>query len=116
MSLGSLRSHSTSCTRLHSLTRASPPSFGDVVVVRQALKKPPSLENRGTTRVCLGHDRRVSGGVLVVSVVDGLLQEVCSAKFRRLGAKVGQPWRLCAHPQDVAKAAYVRGTGEVKWK
>ena len=56
------------------------PSFGDVVVVHQALKKPLSFENRGTTGVCLGHDSRVSGGVLVVLVVDGFLQEVCSAK------------------------------------
>ena len=35
------------------------------VMVHQALKKPPSFENRGTTRVCLGHDSRVSGGVIV---------------------------------------------------
>ena len=45
------------------------PSSGDVVVVHQALKKPPSFENRGTTGVCLGHDNRVAGGVLVVCVV-----------------------------------------------
>ena len=32
------------------------------VVVHQALKKPPSFENRGTTGVCLGHDSRVAGG------------------------------------------------------
>ena len=68
------------------------PSLGDVVVLHQAPKKPPSFENRGRMGVCLGHDSRVSGGVLVVSVVDGLLWEVCSAKVRRLGEKVGQSW------------------------
>ena len=42
-------------------------------------KKPPSFENRGTTGVCLGaHDSRIGGGVLVVSVVNGELKEVCS--------------------------------------
>ena len=30
------------------------PSFGDVVVVHQALKKPPSFENRRSTGICLG--------------------------------------------------------------
>ena len=30
--------------------------------------------------VCLGHDNRIAGGVLVVSVVNGVLREVCSAK------------------------------------
>ena len=73
------------------------PVFLHVVVVHQALMKPPSFENRGTTGVCLGHDGRVSGGVLVVSVVDGLLQEVCSAKVRELCEKIGQSWRLHVH-------------------
>ena len=91
------------------------PHFGDVVVVHQALKKPPSFENRGVTGICLGHDNRVAGGVLVVSVVNGVLREVCSAKVRRLGEKVGQAWRLHVHPQDSAKAAYVNSTGDVKW-
>ena len=44
--------------------------------------------------MCLGHDSRVSGGALVVLAVDGLLQEVCSAKFRRSGENIGQLWRL----------------------
>ena len=35
------------------------PHFGDVVVVHQAFKKPPSFENRGVTGVCLGHDQEV---------------------------------------------------------
>ena len=38
------------------------PNFGDVVVVHQALKKPPAFENRGTTGVCLGdsvHSRQI---------------------------------------------------------
>ena len=67
------------------------PHFGDVVVVhqaRQAFKKPPSFENRGVTGVCLGHDSRIAGGVLVVSVVNDELKEVCSAKVRNLGEKV----------------------------
>ena len=91
------------------------PNFSDFVVVHQALKKPPSFENRGTTEVCLGHGSGVGGGVLVVSVINGTLREVCSAKVRRLGEKVGQAWRLHVHPQDSAKAAYVNSTGEVKW-
>ena len=37
------------------------PHFGDVVVVHQAFKKPPSSENPGETGVCLGHDSRVAG-------------------------------------------------------
>ena len=90
------------------------PHFGDVVV-HQAFKKPPSFENRGVTGVCLGHDSRIAGGVLVVSVVNGELKEVCSAKVRNLGEKVGQAWRLHVHPQDSAKAAYVNRKGEVKW-
>ena len=89
------------------------PHFGDVVV-HQAFKKPPSSENRGATGVCLGHDRRVAGGVLVVSVVNGELKEVCSAKVRSLDEKVGQAWRLHVHPQDSSKAAYVNRKGEVK--
>ena len=91
------------------------PHFGDVVVVHQASKKPPSFENRGVTGVCLGHDSRIAGGVLVVSVVNGELKEVCSAKVRVLGEKVGQAWRLHVHPQDSSKAAYVNRKGEVKW-
>ena len=66
------------------------PHFGDVVVMHHAFKKAPSFENRGTTGVCLGHDSRIAGGVLVVSVVNGELKEVCSAKVRTLGEKVGQ--------------------------
>ena len=65
--------------------------------------------------MCLGHDNRIAGGVLVVSVVNGELKEVCSAKVRNLGEKVGQAWRLHVHPQDSAKAAYVNRKGEVKW-
>ena len=74
-----------------------------------------SLENRGVTGVCLGHDSRIAGGVLVVSVVNGELKEVCSAKVRNLGEKVGQAWRLHVHPQDSSKAAHVNRKGEVKW-
>ena len=57
------------------------PHFGDVVVVRQAFKKPPSFENRGVAGVCLGHGSRIAGGALV-SAVNGELKEVCSAKIR----------------------------------
>ena len=92
------------------------PHFGDVVVVHQALKKPPSFENRGVTGVCLGHDSRIAGGVLsCLRIVNGELKEVCSAKVRNLGEKVGQAWRLHVHPQDSSKAAYVNRKGEVKW-
>ena len=91
------------------------PHFGDVDVVHQAFKKPPSFENRGVTGVCLGHGSRIAGGVLVVSVVNGELEEVCSAKVRNSGEKVGQAWRLHVHPQDSSKAAYVNRKGEVKW-
>ena len=91
------------------------PHCGDVVVVHQAFKKPPRFENRGVTGVCLGHDSRIAGGVLVVSVVNGELKEVCSAKVRNLRDKVGQSWRLHVHPQDSTKAAYVNRKGEVKW-
>ena len=91
------------------------PHFGDVVVVHQAFKKPPSFENRGVTGVCLGHDSRIAGGALVVSVVNGELKEACSAKVRSLGEKVGQAWRLHVHPQDSSKATYVNRKGEVKW-
>ena len=45
-----------------------------------SLKKPPSFD-------CLGHDSRVSGAVLVVSVVYGTLREVYSAKVRQLGER-----------------------------
>ena len=58
--------------------------------------------------VRLGHDSRIAGGVLVVSVVNGELKEVCSAKVRNLGEKVGQAWRLHVHLQDSTKAAYVK--------
>ena len=71
-------------------------------------------ENRGVTGVCLGHDNRVSGGVLVVSVINGFLREVCSAKVRRLGEKVGQASRLHAHPQNSSKATYVNSSADVK--
>ena len=91
------------------------PHFGDVVVVHHAFKKPPSFENRGSTGVCLGHDSRIAGGFLVVSVVNGELKEVYSAKVRKLGERVGQAWRLHVHPQDSARAAYVNRAGEVKW-
>ena len=63
----------------------------------------------------LGHDSRIASGVLVVSVVNGELKEVCSAKLRNLGEKVGQAWRLHVHPQDSSKATYVNRKGEVKW-
>ena len=91
------------------------PHFGDVVVIHQAFKKPPSFENRGTTGVCLGHDTRIAGGVLVVSVVNGEMKEVCSAKVRKLGERVGQAWRLHVHPQDATRSAYVNRKGDVKW-
>ena len=83
--------------------------------MRHAFKKPPFFENRGTTGVCLGHDSRIAGGVLVVSVANGELKEVCSAKVRALGEKVGQAWRLHVHPQDSTKAAVCESQGEVKW-
>ena len=91
------------------------PHFGDVVVVHQALKKPPSFENRGVTGVCLGHDNCIAGGVLVVSVVNGALREVCSAKVHRLSEKVGQALRLHVDPRDSSKATYVNSSGDVKW-
>ena len=91
------------------------PHFGDVVVIHQAFKKPPSFENRGSTGVCLGHDTRIAGGVLVASVINGELKEVCSAKVRKLGERVGQAWRLHVHPQDSTRAAFVNRKGEVKW-
>ena len=56
------------------------PHFGDVVVVHQAFKKPPSFENRGVTGVCLGHDNRIAGGVVVVSVINGELKECVLCK------------------------------------
>ena len=52
--------------------------------------------------------------MIVVSVINGALREVCSAKGRRLGEKVGQAWQLHVHPQDSAEAASVNSTGEVK--
>ena len=83
------------------------PHFGDVVVMHHAFKK-PSFENRGITSVCLGHDTCIAGGVLVVSVVNGELKEVCSER-------VGQAWRLHVHPQDSSRSAYVNRKDEVKW-
>ena len=65
--------------------------------------------------MCLGHDTRIAGGVLVVSVINGELKEVCSAKVRKLGERVGQAWRLHVHPQDSSRATYVNRKGEVKW-
>ena len=65
--------------------------------------------------MCLGHDSRIAGGVLVMSVINCELKEVCSAKVCTLGEKVGQAWRLHVHPQDSSKAAYVNRKGEVKW-
>ena len=59
------------------------PNFGDVVVVHKHLKKPPAFQDRGTKGVYLGHDSRVPGGVLVVSVKDGILEEICSAQVRK---------------------------------
>ena len=88
------------------------PHFGDVVVIHHAFKKPPSFENRGSTGVCLGHDTRIAGGVLVVSVINGELKEVCSAKVRKLGECVGKAWRLHVHPQDSSRAAYWIRTGK----
>ena len=80
------------------------PHFGDVVVVHQAFKKPPSFENRGVTEPCLGHDSRIAGGVLVVSVVNGELNEVCSAKVRNLGERLVRPgasmFILKTHPRQ----------------
>ena len=67
------------------------------------------------TGVCLGHDTRIAGGVLVVSVTNDELKEVCSAKVRKLGERVGQAWRLHVHPQDATRSAYVNRKGEVKW-
>ena len=58
---------------------------------------------------------RIAGGVLVVSVINGELKEVCSAKVRKLGERVGQAWRLHVHPQDSTRAAYVNRKGDVKW-
>ena len=113
MSMGRIHSHTQSYRNSHQQSAA--PHFGDVVVMHHAFKKPPSFENRGTTGVCLGHDSRIAGGVLVVSVVNGELKEVCSAKVRTLGEKFGQAWRLHVHPQDMTKAAYVNRKGEVKW-
>ena len=55
------------------------------------------------------------GGIVVVSVINGELKEVCSAKVRKLGEKVGQAWRLHIHRQDSSRAAYVNRKGEVKW-
>ena len=61
------------------------------------------------------HGWRCVGCMMLVSVVDGLPHQVCSAKVQRLGEKVGHPWRLHVHPQNVTEAAYVRSSGEVKW-
>ena len=89
------------------------PHFGDVVVVHQPFKKPPSFGSCGVAGAHLGHDNRVAGGVLVVSAVNGALKEVCSTKVRPLGEKAGKAWRLHVHPQDPYRAAYVNRSGEV---
>ena len=60
-------------------------------------------------------DNHVAGGALLVSVVNGALKEVCSAKVRPIGEKAGQAWRLHVHPQDPSRAAYLNRSGEVKW-
>ena len=73
------------------------PHFGDVVVMHHAFKKPP--------------DSRIAGGVLVVSVVNGELKEMCSAKVRTLGEKVGQAWRLHVHPQGHDKGCVCESQG-----
>ena len=93
------------------------PNFGDVVVVHQALKKPPPFENRVATGVCLGYCHMKTGlrGGGACGFCDQWDCEVCSAKVRRLGEKVGQAWRLHVHLQDSTKAAYDCSTGEVKW-
>ena len=70
----------------------------------------------GGWRTCIPiDDSRIARGVLIVSVINGELKEVCSAKVRNLGEKVGQAWRLHVHPQDSSKAAYVNRNGEDKW-
>ena len=84
----------------HSLTRVFLVSEMWWLRIVEPLKK-TSFENRGTTGVCLGHDSRVSGGVLVVSVVDGLFHEVCSAKIPKSGEKIGQFWRSHVHLQGI---------------
>ena len=88
------------------------PHFGDVVVVHQAFKKPPSLKIV-VSQVCAWD--MTAALSLVASVVNGELKEVCSANVRELGEKIGQAWRLHVHPQDSSKAAYVNRKGEVKW-
>ena len=62
--------------------------------------------------MCLGHDSRIAGAVLDSCLsVNGEPKEVCSAKVRNLGEKVGQAWRLHVHPPDSSKAAYVNQEG-----
>ena len=56
----------------------------------------------------------MAGGVLVVSVVNGALKEVCSAKVRTLG-EGGTGMELHVHPQDSSRATYVNHKGDVKW-
>ena len=41
------------------------------------LRNRPLLRIVGRQGVCLGHDTRIAGGVLVVSVINGELKEVC---------------------------------------
>ena len=94
---------------------ASHPLFGDVVVVRRFLKKPPSFEDRGITGVCLGHNPLVSGGVTVGTIMDGFFNVIVTAKVRKLGERRPQRWKLHIHPTDPKAAAYVRNDGEVKW-
>ena len=48
-------------------------------------------------------------------MINGEMKEVCSAKVRKLGERVGQAWRLHVHPQDATRSAYVNRKGEVKW-
>ena len=94
---------------------ASFPLFGDVVVVHRFLKKPPSFEDRGITGVCLGHNLRISGGVTVGTIADGLFNVIVTAKVRKLGERRPQRRKLHIHPNDPKAAAYVRNDGEVKW-
>ena len=84
--------------------------------VRQTVNSGSDPQGNGLAEQWIGIVKvRIGGGVLVVSAVNGELKEVCSAKVRALGEKVGQAWRLHVHPQDTSKAAYVNRKGEVKW-
>ena len=59
-----------------------------LLLFTQAFKKPPSFENRGVTRVCLGHDNRIAGGSSLSQL--RVASSICSAKVRNLGENVGQ--------------------------